>query len=166
MPSGRQWTVANLEGYSEDGEEVVITNVSDGPARVELFFNASYSYSDNVVTTVDVPARRRLVYPLRSGVDRLPWVAGTLRVTSQPTDRGTAEIVVEALTYQTIDGDPQSQQLDRMKNEFLAAQQRRRNQAPVTTRPDDTHDGPRTADPDGGGMAIAAAVRPLPPRPV
>jgi hypothetical protein len=104
--SGTRWTVANLEGHTEDGEEVVITNVSDVPARVELSFNASYSYSDDVVTTVDVPARRRLVYPLRSGVDRLPWVAGTLRVTSQPTDRGTAEVVVEALTYQQIDGDP------------------------------------------------------------
>jgi len=70
------------------------------------------------------------------------------------------------MTTLDIDGDPQAQLLERMKREFLAAQQRRRNQAPPP-RPDGTNDGrPRTADTDGGGMAIAAAVRPLPPRSV
>jgi len=70
------------------------------------------------------------------------------------------------MTTLDLDGDPQAQLLERMKSEFLAAQQRRRNQAPPP-RPDDTNDGrPRTAEPDGGGMAIAAAVRPLPPRSV
>jgi len=58
------------------------------------------------------------------------------------------------------DGDPQAR-LELMKNEFLVAQQRRREKAPVTaSRPDDTDDGPLEAGPADGRMTAVAAARP------
>ena len=44
------------------------------------------------------------------------------------------------------EGDPQAQRLERMKDKFLAAQQRRRTRVlEAPARPDDTDEGPRQA---------------------
>jgi len=99
--AGPRWTIAN----DSDCREVVVTNVSAYPARVEMHFGHSYGFDNDVVTTIDVPARQRFVYPLDPGLTpRLPWIDGTLRVTSQATDRGTADLVVESLRYADVDG--------------------------------------------------------------
>jgi hypothetical protein len=59
------------------------------------------------------------------------------------------------------EGDPQAQRLERMKSEFLVAQQRRRDRAPeVAPRPGDTDDGPLLTGPAAGGLTSIAAVRP------
>jgi len=64
-----------------------------------------------------------------------------------------------AITMTSIDDDldPQGQQLERMKNDFLVAQQRRRERA--ASRRDDTGD---TGDGDGPPLAgpVASALRP------
>ena len=91
---GTRWTLASVN----QSRDVVVTNVSSFPARVELYFHTSYSYADDRVVTIDVPARRRAVVAVTDG--RL----GTLRATSQPTDRGTAEIVVEAERFSEVGG--------------------------------------------------------------
>jgi hypothetical protein len=98
---GARWTLPNVGG----SREVVVTNVSPSPAHVEMHFSHSYSFDDDVVTTIEIPARQRFVYPLDATAQpRLPWINGTLRVTSQPTDRGTAELVVETLRYADVGG--------------------------------------------------------------
>jgi len=52
------------------------------------------------------------------------------------------------------------QRLERMKNEFLAAQQRRCNMAPgAAARPDHTDDGPPVAGPADETLTGLAAVR-------
>ena len=56
-------------------------------------------------------------------------------------------------------GDSQAR-LERMKNEFLVAQLRRGKKSPVSTRPDDTEDGPLQAGPADERMTAVAAVRP------
>ena len=59
------------------------------------------------------------------------------------------------------DRDPQAQRLERMKNEFLVAQQRRRQRAPgAASRHDDTADGPPLAGPAADGVTGVAALRP------
>ena len=59
------------------------------------------------------------------------------------------------------EGISQAERLERMKREFLAAQQRRRGRAPqATARPDDTDDGPLLAGPAAGTPTGIAAVRP------
>ena len=59
------------------------------------------------------------------------------------------------------EGDSQAR-LERMKNEFLVAQQRRREKAPeaASRRPDDTNDGPLQVGPSDGRLTGVAAVRP------
>ena len=89
---GPLWTLPSTFGAGE----LVVTNVSAFPARVELHFYASYSYADDVVKVVDIPARRRVVLPAGS--------LDTVRVTSQPTEGGTADIVVEAERYTDVGG--------------------------------------------------------------
>src|SRR6476619_7362091 len=67
-----------------------------------------------------------------------------------------------AITMTSIDDDldPQGQQLERMKNDFLVAQQRRRERA--ASRRDDTGDTGDTGDGDGPPLAgpVASALRP------
>jgi len=59
------------------------------------------------------------------------------------------------------ESDPQAQRLERMKSEFLVAQQQRRARAPeAVPRPDDTDDGPLMAGPADGTLTGIAAVRP------
>lgn len=59
-------------------------------------------------------------------------------------------------------GHPQAQHLERMKREFLVAQQRRRDRAPdATERPDHTDDGPPVAGPADETLTGIAAVRAL-----
>ncbi len=91
---GTRWTLASVN----QSRDVVVTNVSPFPARVELHFSTSSSYGDDRIVTIDVPARRRAV--VATPVETL----GTLRATSQPTDRGTAEIVVEAERFTDVGG--------------------------------------------------------------
>jgi hypothetical protein len=57
------------------------------------------------------------------------------------------------------DGDPQAQRLERMKGEFLVAQQRHRERAhEAVTRPDSTDEGPLLAGPAAKSLAATAAV--------
>jgi len=59
------------------------------------------------------------------------------------------------------EGDPQPQSLERMKTEFLVAQQRRRDRAcAAVAHPDHTNDGPLGAGPADGTLSGVAAVRP------
>jgi hypothetical protein len=58
------------------------------------------------------------------------------------------------------EGDSQLQRLERMKSEFLVAQQRRRERMPDATRPGDTDAGPLLTGPAAGGLTDVAAVRP------
>ena len=59
------------------------------------------------------------------------------------------------------EGESQAERLERMKAEFLMAQQRRRARAPeAVPRPDDTDDGPLMAGPADGTLTGIAAVRP------
>jgi hypothetical protein len=56
---------------------------------------------------------------------------------------------------------PQAQRLERMKNDFLVAQQRRRERAPgAASRRDDTGDPPPSAGPAADGLTGIAALRP------
>ena len=59
------------------------------------------------------------------------------------------------------DRDPQMQQLERMKNDFLVAQQRRRERAAASRRGDTRDgDGPPLAGPVADGQTGIAALRP------
>jgi hypothetical protein len=59
------------------------------------------------------------------------------------------------------ESDPQAQRLEQMKNEFLIAQQRRRERTPAAApRPDHTDDRPLLAGPAAGRLTEIAAVRP------
>jgi hypothetical protein len=69
----------------------------------------------------------------------------------------------ERVTMTSIDDerDPQAQRLERMKNDFLVAQQRRRERAPgPAPRRDNTGDGPPPAGPAADGLTGIAALRP------
>jgi hypothetical protein len=58
-------------------------------------------------------------------------------------------------------GDPQAPCLERMKNEFLVAQQRRRDRAShAAPRPDDAGDKPLVVGPADEGLIGVAAERP------
>ena len=57
--------------------------------------------------------------------------------------------------------DPQMTQLERMKNDFLVAQQRRRERAAASRRGDTGDgDGPPLKGPVADGQTVIAAVRP------
>ena len=59
------------------------------------------------------------------------------------------------------DGDPQAQRLERMKNDFLVAQQRRRERAPgAASRQDDTGVGPLLPRPAADGLPGFSGLRP------
>ena len=59
------------------------------------------------------------------------------------------------------DRDPQVQQLERMKNDFLVAQQRRRERAAASSRGDTGDgDGPPLAGPVADGQTGITALRP------
>jgi hypothetical protein len=59
------------------------------------------------------------------------------------------------------EGDPQAQRLERMKSEFLVAQQRHRERAlEAAARPDSTDEGPLLAGPAAKSLAATAAVTP------
>jgi hypothetical protein len=83
------------------GTELVLANLSPFDGEVQLIFskNDSYVFDSPVTRTVRVPARRRLVYPLGTDDPAFAYTPATARITSQATARGTAEIVVEAISY-------------------------------------------------------------------
>ena len=59
------------------------------------------------------------------------------------------------------EGVPQAERLERMRSEFLVAQQRRRQgENPAATRPDHTDDGPLLEDPAAGTPTATAVVTP------
>jgi len=59
------------------------------------------------------------------------------------------------------EGESQAERLERMKAEFLMAQQRRRDRTPgAAPRPSDTDDGPLLTGPAVGEPTGIAAVRP------
>ena len=59
------------------------------------------------------------------------------------------------------EGDPQAERLERMRSEFLVAQQRRRQSAPPTaTRPDHTDGSPLLQNPAAGTPTATVAVTP------
>ena len=60
-----------------------------------------------------------------------------------------------------VEGDSEMQRLERMKSEFLVAQQRRRERAlEAGPRPGDKDDGPILAGPADERLTGIAAVRP------
>ena len=61
------------------------------------------------------------------------------------------------------EGVSQAERLERMKSEFLAAQQRRGRAPHATARRDGTDDGPILAGPADETLTGIAAVRPLKP---
>ncbi len=64
------------------------------------------------------------------------------------------------LSANSDDANPQAERLERMKSEFLAAQQRRRANLPeAAVRPGDTGDGPIQTRPAGETPAVIADVR-------
>jgi hypothetical protein len=66
-----------------------------------------------------------------------------------------------ANTVTTLDlnGDSQEQNLERMKSEFRAAQQRRRHREhQAAPRPHDTNDAPRDAGPGDRDLTATAAI--------
>jgi hypothetical protein len=68
------------------------------------------------------------------------------------------------MTSTDDDSDARAQRLDWMRNEFLAAQKRRREKASgAASRPDDTDDGPSLAGPPTDDVTGIAALRPLTP---
>ncbi|HWJ57210.1 MAG TPA: hypothetical protein VNR90_13320, partial [Vicinamibacterales bacterium] len=89
---GPLWTLPSTVGAGE----LVVANVSAFPAHVEVHSYGTGTYGEDVVKIVDIPARRRLVLPGGS--------LDTLRVTSLPTERGTAEVVVEGERYTDVGG--------------------------------------------------------------
>jgi hypothetical protein len=58
------------------------------------------------------------------------------------------------------DHNPQAQRLERMKNDFLVAQERRRERAGAASPRDDTGDPPPSAGPAADGLTGIAALRP------
>jgi len=97
--SAERWTLPHVDlGY-----DLVVTNVSNVPARVELHFSAPSNFDNDIVTSIQVPARGRVVYPLQH-VGGGQGQRGTLRVSSLDTDRGRAELVVEAVRYADVEG--------------------------------------------------------------
>jgi hypothetical protein len=59
------------------------------------------------------------------------------------------------------DRDPQALRLERMKNDFLVAQQRRRERAPgAASHHDDTGDGPLLPSPGADRLPGFADLRP------
>jgi hypothetical protein len=58
------------------------------------------------------------------------------------------------------DGDSQAQRLERMKNEFLLAQQRRRDRVSRAVPRPETDEGPLMSGPADGSPTGIAAVRP------
>ena len=92
-----------------DGD-LVFSNVSTFSAKVRVHFGYAYSEGDTFDKVIDMPARSRFVYPQAAGFslpgDPFPRTSGTLRVTSQPTANGTAELVVEGLAFQDDSGSP------------------------------------------------------------
>ena len=60
---GSRWTLP-----SAAFRDAVVTNVSPFPARVELHFYTSYSYGEDTITTIEIPARSRKVVAVSRGV--------------------------------------------------------------------------------------------------
>jgi hypothetical protein len=96
---GARWTLP-----SASFRDAVVTNVSPFPARVELHFYTSYSYGEDTITTIEIPARSRKVVAVSRGVAQAQGSLDTLRVTSQSTERGTADIVVAGERYSDVGG--------------------------------------------------------------
>ena len=86
-----------------------------------------------------------------------PWwreAFGALLI--RPSPKASA-MLADSLERRRFAGE----RLERMKSEFLAAQQRRRERAPdAAARPDDTDDGPLMAGPADETLTGIAAVRP------
>jgi hypothetical protein len=95
----RRWVWPRSQAGSST--DLVVTNLSPFDAQVEVYFAKSDSYVfDNQRTKlVTIPARRRLVYPVGVDDPAYPYTPGITRVTSQPTARGTADIVAELVSY-------------------------------------------------------------------
>lgn len=104
---GTRWTIPNVG--SQGPQDVVLVNTSSFAATVELDFIAPPPYFDSdasVKTTIVIPARQRVVYPVAPADPKFPSSRGVLRVTSQNTGSGRAELVVEEMSYENIDGVP------------------------------------------------------------
>lgn len=107
--SGTRWIVPNVA--SQLPQDIVLVNVSPFAAKVELDFIAPPPYFDedaSVKTTIEIPARHRVVYPVAPRDAKFPSSNGVLRVTSLATSAGRAELVVEEMSYETIDGVPRA----------------------------------------------------------
>jgi hypothetical protein len=102
---GTRWVVPNVA--SQAPQEIVLDNVTAVAATVELDFVAPPPYFDSdasVKTTIRIPARQRVVYPVAPRDPAFPASNGILRVTSLDTANGRAELVVEEMSYESVDG--------------------------------------------------------------
>jgi hypothetical protein len=91
--AGIEWALPTAEHSSD----LVITNVSTAPATIQLRFATTAEFESDVVKTVVVPARRRLVYPLGGTPTdpQFPFRPGRVTVTSQAAAGPPADVVVE-----------------------------------------------------------------------
>jgi hypothetical protein len=90
---GARWMLPGIEQQPD----IVITNVSSVAANVELVYESGRQ-EDAVHTSVEIPPRRRLTFPMPGDAH------GRLNVTSQPTAVGLADIVVELVRRGEGDG--------------------------------------------------------------
>jgi len=89
------------------------------------------------------------------------WRAPEHTISESIHEASQVEGLTITMTGIDDDRDPQAQSLEQMKNEFVAAQQRRRAMAPVAdSRHDDTGSGPPPARPSADDLASIADLRP------
>jgi hypothetical protein len=106
---GTRWVVPGVASHAT--QDIVLVNVSPFAAKVELDFIAPPPYFDadaSVKTTIEIPARRRVVYPIAPRDAKFPASNGVLRVSSLETGSGRAELVVEEMSYDTVGGVPRA----------------------------------------------------------
>jgi hypothetical protein len=82
-------------------DPIQVANPSDASGRARLHFHANYSYADDVIKVVEVPARRVVRIPTADG----PFFGGSwLVVTSEATGAAAPPLVVERVSYVEVDG--------------------------------------------------------------
>jgi hypothetical protein len=104
MTAGTNWTFANAAPVrsADQQTDLLILNTSTAPGRARLSDNAITTTS----TTIDLPPQSVVRLPL------LNFYGGFVSVASESTTGGTAPaIVVERVTYATIDGVSRARQV-------------------------------------------------------
>lgn len=113
---------------------------------------------ERLVCKVEQTLTLRIAYThqMFSDNNKTQWreAFGALRIRQSPKASTTLAASID-------DGNPQAERLERMKSEFLVAQQRRREKSPESaSRSEVTEDGPLQAGPADATPTGIAAVRP------